>query len=82
MDKDKGKSRVFEVLFNDNIHECAFITLSIHRTPKGAEMALAFDKHKRIEEERKTYDPLGADQYYIEEDDIGLWRIRETELKD
>ena len=71
---------VFEFAYSDCIYESGCVTKSIHKTRKGAEMALDFHKaHKRIEwedlwdeEERKEH-PFG---------DMENWIVIETEVQE
>lgn len=72
--------KVFEFAYSECIHESGCVTESIHKTRKGAEIALEFHKaHKRIEwedmwnkEERKIH-VFGA---------MENWIIVETEVQD
>ena len=43
--------KVYEALYNDCIHESSFATISIHKTKKGAEKAIAFHKMEKIKDE-------------------------------
>lgn len=45
----KKKETVFVALYNPMIHESSYGIISIHKTKRGAEMAMEFHK----EEERK-----------------------------
>ena len=72
-------TRVFEFVYNPNCSESAIATLSIHKTLKGAQMALDFHKAEKMEkweiacEENKFNKdfPFDYDQY---------WGIIETDL--
>jgi len=51
---------VFQFIYNDCIHESSALTVSIHRTRKGAEMAMEYhknEKRKKWEAECKEYPP-------------------------
>ena len=80
--------KVYEFLYNSDCCESAAATISIHKTLKGAEMAMEFHKNEvkvKYEEDypkdskdkdvihiRKDY-PFDYDQY---------WGIRETNLEE
>ncbi len=49
--KEEDKLVLYEALYNPMVHESTAQTLSIHRTLKGAEMAIEFHK----EENRKKW---------------------------
>lgn len=44
---------VFEACYNPSIHECAYTTLSIHKTKVGATMAI--EVHKARKKKKKIY---------------------------
>jgi len=48
---------LYQALYNPMIHESASYTLSIHKTRKGAEMAIEFHKNEIKNEELELYDP-------------------------
>lgn len=54
---------VFEFWYNDCIHESADGCISLHRTRKGAEMAMEFHK----EQKRKEFEEM-----YKDEEDINF----------
>lgn len=72
---------LYQALYNSMIHESSAYTLSIHKTRKGAEMAIEFHKKEikdkweddfRENEERREY-PWDFCQW---------WGVEEIELKD
>jgi hypothetical protein len=77
---------VYEFLYNSSIHESCAATMSIHKTRKGAEMALEFHKNdikNKWEEEKKEH--FNEDPHYYRSFEWSFgqwWGIRETELKD
>ena len=71
--------KVYEFAYSECIHESGCVTLSIHETRKGAEMALDFHKESmykewlelwETKEERKRF-PFG---------DMEKWIIKETNV--
>lgn len=72
---------VFEFAYSECVYESGCVTQSIHKTRKGAEVALDFHRaHKRIEwedlwetEELRKAHPFG---------DMENWVVKETELDD
>jgi hypothetical protein len=44
------QNTLYAFLYNPMIHESGYITISIHRTQKGAEKAMEFYKHEVKEE--------------------------------
>ena len=70
--------KVFEFLYNGCIHESAAATHSIHKTRKGAEMALEFNKQRAIKEWEEMYEPEEREQYPFGQHQY--WGIRETEI--
>jgi hypothetical protein len=75
---------VYEFLYNSSCCESAAHTMSIHKTQRGAEIAMEFHRN----EKKNEYDEL-MNGYYDEEykeeypyDFDQWWEIRETELQD
>ena len=74
---------VFEFAYSECIHESGCVTQSIHKTRKGAEMAL--DYHKS--EELKQFNECKSDPENaiimdgMEFGEHEAWIVRETELK-
>lgn len=63
------KEKIYVVMYNPMIHESCFACLSIHKTRKGAEMAMEFHIKERSSE----------DDY---NESIECWSIKEYELND
>ncbi len=72
---------VFEFLYNDSVCESAAHTMSIHKTSKGAEMALEFHKAEALKEWEKDCKEYPS-EYEFPFDYDQWWGIRETELKE
>ena len=73
--------KIYEALYNPMIHESASATLSIHKTLKGAEMAIEFNKNETQREWAETIQNNPA----MEESEWNFcrwWGIREVELQD
>lgn len=70
---------VYEFLYNSDCCESTASTISIHRTKKGAEMAMEFHKNEKLKEweaECKVYPQ--AKEYPFDYDK--WWGVRECEL--
>ena len=70
---------VYEFLYNSDCCEGAASTISIHKTKKGAEMAMEFHKNEKLKEwekECKEYPP--TKEYPFDFDQ--WWGVRECEL--
>lgn len=77
MEEYAKQNVVYEFWYNDCIFESAAACISIHRTRKGAEMALAFHK----EQKRKEWDKMNeGDEQDGEFDDMCAWGIQEREV--
>jgi hypothetical protein len=73
---------VFLAMFNPMIHESSFGIISVHKTRKGAEMAIEFHK----EEERKEHNEFLKDRDSKDDFDYGsfdqfkAWQVYEIKL--
>ena len=72
--------KIYEALYNPMVYESGDITISLHKTKKGAEKAIAFHKMKTMEKELKIWDNDFPENWRW--DDFMDWRIVETELLD
>ena len=75
--------KVYQFLYNSDCCESAAHTVSIHRTKKGAEMAMEFHKNEiktKWEEEQKEYKTLGLELDTLPWHFDQWWGIQETEL--
>ena len=76
------KDKVYEFWYNDCIYESVAACISLHRTKKGAEIAMEFHK----EEKRKEFEEYLKDEddktlhYYGKFDDMCVWGVREREI--
>ena len=66
---------IYEFLYSSNRYESAGITMSLHKTKKGAEIAMEFHKN----EIKKEHNALNGDDTKWTFNQ--WWGIRETELK-
>ena len=78
--KNKREMKVYAFLYNSCIYESAYATMSLHKTRKGAEMAMAFHKAEKEKEHWDIYNR--PDDYYTspfgEHED---WRVEEIEVQ-
>ena len=66
----KREEVIYAALYNPMIHESTYGIISLHKTLKGAEMALSFHKHTIEKEEG------------IEYCNCMDWRIKKMELEE
>lgn len=71
---------VYEFWYNDCIYESSAFTVSIHRTRKGAEMALEYHKAKIKKKHDDLYKDEEPDMIPFDYDWGKAWGIKETEV--
>ena len=71
------KQPLYAFLYNPMIHESGYITISIHRTLKGAEKALEWHKKQHIKEIME-----GCGKYDEEWDNCRSWKIETIQIQD
>lgn len=49
---------IYQALYCSCIHESSYATLSLHKTKKGAEIAMNFHKMEVYKEYEEIYDPI------------------------
>ncbi len=76
------ENKIYEFLYNSNIWESAFQTISCHRTRAGAEKAMGEHKAKAKEKFDKLYKNNPGLKIDIEFGEHEDWQIGETELLD
>ena len=82
--KDSAPNIVYEFLYNSDCGESAPCTISIHRTPEGAEKAMndhKAEKKRQWEVLKKHYEK----NRYFKQYDWSFnqwWGIKKTEVKD
>ena len=70
---------VYEFLYNSDCCEGAASTVSIHKTKKGAEMAMEFHKNEKLKEwEKECKEDPPTKEYPFDFDQ--WWGVRECEL--
>ena len=77
--KKRKSDIVYEFWYNDCIYESAAACMSLHRTKRGAEIALSFHK----EQVRKEHEELWKDEPEGETfpfDSMCAWGVREREV--
>lgn len=73
--------KVYAFLYNPCIHESAFATMSLHKTRKGAEMAMEFHKAEAEKEHWETYDR--AEDYIMHPfGEHEAWKVEEMEVQE
>ena len=73
--------KVFAAVYNPMIHESSFGIISLHKTKKGAQMAMEFDR----EERRKEWMVMFSTKSEQEEYPFGKyesWQVTSYELQD
>jgi hypothetical protein len=73
---------LFEALYNECYHESSYATLSIHRTRKGAEMAIEFHRAERQKEWDDIYTDKKDPWYQPFNTTSERWAVNEIELQD
>jgi hypothetical protein len=72
---------VYAFLYNSCIYESAFATMSLHKTRKGAEMAMEFHKAQKEKEHWEIYNR--PDDYYTSPfGEHEAWIVDEIEVQD
>jgi len=74
--------KVYVALYNPMIHESAYTTLSIHKTRKGAEMAIEFHKNELREEHEDVYRRVPKEQRICDFDSFKDWAVEEYDVQD
>lgn len=69
---------LFEFLYNENCHESAARTVSIHKTIRGAEMAMEFHKS----EIKKIHFEMMGDDYEFPFDYNQWWGVKEVSVEE
>lgn len=72
---------IYEFCYNPSTYESCGATVSIHKTRKGAEMAMEFHKAEALKE-YEQYDFNEAEKTAMPFGDGESWYIRETKLED
>lgn len=72
---------VFEFLYNPDTFESAPCTISVHKTRKGAEMAMAFHRQEKLEQHNRLLATTNGEDLH----EFGYseyWGVNEVELLD
>lgn len=77
-DKITKMDKIWEFRYTDCIYESAMAAISLHRTQKGAEMAMEFHR----EQKRKEFEEMYKDEEDVdwEFDDMVAWAVVEREI--
>ena len=71
--------KVYELWYSDCIYESAAGCISLHRTKKGAKMAMEFHKEEKRKEYEKRYKDVPEDMK-VAYDSMCEWGVREREV--
>lgn len=74
------KDILWEFLYCPCIHESAASTISLHRTKKGAELAMEFHKAEALKEFNEWQE--GLDNTYFKFGEHEYWEVREIEIQE
>lgn len=69
------KQTIYLAMYNPMIYESSYGVLSVHKTQKGAEMAIEFDKEERRKEWLEIY-PTKAEQDVFTFGEFESWVVR------
>ena len=69
--------KIYQFKYCPNTDESGYITLSTHRTEKGAQLAMEFHRNEQLKEFNELYKPYG---FTFGEGES--WVVTETELKE
>ena len=67
--------KVYEFWYNECIYESSNSSISLHRTKKGAEMAMEFHKEQKRKEHEESY--KDEEDIYGKYDDMCAWGVKE-----
>ncbi len=70
--------KVYEFMYTSCIHESAMATISIHKTRKGAELAMLCHQ----QEARKEFDRMDYEEHGFKFGEYENWQVCETEVLD
>jgi len=73
---------VYSFMYCDCIHESASYTVSLHKTKKGAEIAMEFHKAEKKKEFEQMYSKEELKEYGFKFGQMEDWRVVETELNE
>lgn len=71
---------VYAFLYNSCIYESAYATISLHKTKKGAEMAMQFHKAEKEKEHWAIYDKIPEDYYMHPFGEHEDWCVEEMDI--
>jgi hypothetical protein len=72
-------SYVWAFLYSPCIHESSFRTVSLHKTEKGAEIAMEFHKENKRKEHERLYSDLPEEEktaLYVEFGTMEAWDVQ------
>ena len=74
------ENTLWEFIYCPCIHESVAATVSIHRTKKGAEIAMEFHKAEALKEFERWTKELSEDLFKFGRNEY--WEVREIEIQD
>ena len=74
--------KVYTFDYCDCIYESAFYTVSLHRTKKGAEIAMEFHKAEKLKEFNDLYDKPTQNEYDFKFGQMEAWRVSEMNIQE
>ena len=73
---------VFAAMYNPMIHESTFGIISLHKTRKGAEMALEFHREEKRKEWNEMYSDVPIEERYgMQFGQFEAWNVFEYTLE-
>lgn len=76
-----GKQKVFIAMYNPMIYESSFGVISVHKTERGAQMAMEFHKEEQRKQWLKMY-PTKDEQEEFPFGSFESWKVVTAELLD
>lgn len=73
---------LWEFCYSDCIHESSLMTMSLHRTKRGAEMAMEFHKEQERKEFMETYQGKEVSTFGIKFGHSQAWVVNEIKVND
>lgn len=80
--EERVPDKIYEAIYCSCRHESDAQTISVHKTRKGAEMAIEFHKNELSTDFNEWYDPEIVGWNYDKYISDMYWDIRETQLLD
>jgi hypothetical protein len=85
MKEESENDYVWAFLYCPCIHESSFATVSLHKTEKGAEIAMEFHKENERKEHEEMYSNLSISEkseLYVEFGNNEAWDIKKLPIEE